>query len=57
MHSKSKLVNVKVRKDMAYILKVYCVIHDVKMAEYLTEILETELEEFSKKLQAWKDIT
>ena len=48
---KEQLVNIKVKRNVANLLKVYCVLKQKKMSEIASTVLEKELDEFERKLK------
>ena len=54
--SSINLVNIKVARATADLLKVYCVFHNHRMAEVATRIIERELQEFKKRLESMRRI-
>lgn len=50
------LANIKVPKDTADLLRVYCIFNKRKVSEFATQILEKELSTFRQQLEAMKKI-
>lgn len=47
----TRFVNIKVSRQTADLLKVYCALTNRRMAEETTRILEKELQAFKKRLE------
>ena len=48
--------SIKIRRDIAELARVYCVLSNKKMSEFTSNIIEAELESFKKKLESLKQI-
>ena len=45
------LTTIEIRKDIAHLAHTYCVFNDLKMKDFVSEILENHLKEFNEKLE------
>lgn len=52
-----KYASIKIRKEIAELTRIYCVLSNRTMSEFASNILETELETFKKKLDCMKQIS
>ncbi len=48
--SRQQLTNIKLPKQTADLLRVYCIFNNRKITEYVTELLEERLGEFRKEM-------
>ncbi len=48
------LTNIKVPKEIANLAKVYCIFNNKTLTEFITQILEKELEDFKRELDKMK---
>ncbi|MBS3148335.1 hypothetical protein J4219_05600 [Candidatus Woesearchaeota archaeon] len=51
----SKCVNIKVSRDVALLLKTYCVINNRQMSDFTTEVLKEKLSEFNERLKRLRE--
>ncbi len=49
-----ELTSIKVKKETAELLRIYCVFNNKKMTDFVSEILQSELTDFQKRLAEWK---
>jgi len=52
----SSTAKIHVSLDTAELVKIYCVLNRLKMMEFTTEVLEKELKEFRKQLEAMRKL-
>jgi hypothetical protein len=52
----ARLTNIKVPKEIADLAKVYCIFNNQTLMNFTTNLLERELEEFKKQLDAVKQL-
>ncbi len=48
--SRQQLTNIKLPKQTADLLRVYCIFNNRKITEYVTDLLEEHLAEFRKEM-------
>jgi len=48
--SRQQLTNIKLPKQTADLLRVYCIFNNRKITEYVTELLEENLAKFRKEM-------
>ena len=48
--SRQQLTNIKLPKQTADLLRVYCIFNNRKITEYVTELLEEHLAQFRKEM-------
>lgn len=49
-----KFTSIKIREDLAKVIRVYCIFNNRKVYDFTEEIFEKELFEFKKKLDSLK---
>lgn len=54
--SSIELTSIKVKKETAELLRIYCVFNNLKMADITTEVLDEKLDTFKKRLEEWKKL-
>jgi len=52
--TEKQLTNIKVPKETADLVRVYCIFNNRKVTEFTTGVLDRELAEFRRKLEAIK---
>ncbi len=52
----SRLTNIKVPKHTADLVRVFCIFNGLKVSDFATQVIESELEQFKRKLEQIKDI-
>lgn len=52
-HNKGK-TNIKVPKEIANLIRIYCIFNQITVTDFATKIFERELEDFKKKLELMK---
>lgn len=50
-----ELTTIKVSQELADLIKLYCVFNNTTMTDFVTEILENELDDFKKKILLMKN--
>ena len=50
------LTNIKVPKETANLVRVYCIFNNKKVTEFATKVLEKELAEFKNQIEAMKTL-
>ena len=55
-HAPKLLTNIKVPKEIANLAKVYCIFNKKTLTEFITRLLEKELEEFREELKGLRRI-
>ena len=55
-HAPKLLTNIKVPKEIANLAKVYCIFNNKTLTEFITRLLEKELEDFKKELEKMKNV-
>ncbi len=51
-----KPTSIKVPKQIADLIKIYCIFYGTTMAEFTTALIECELSDFKKKVDAIKQL-
>jgi ATP-dependent Clp protease adapter protein ClpS len=52
----SRLTTVKLRKETADLVRVYCIFNDISMQDFVTEVLRRKLQEFGQEIEKLKQI-
>jgi len=52
--TEKRLTNIKVPKETADLVRVYCIFNNRKVTEFATEVLETHLEHFKMSLKDFR---
>lgn len=51
-----QLTNIKVPRETADLVRVYCIFNNKKVTKFATDVLNKELESFRKRLEAMKQL-
>ena len=51
-----KLTSIKIKKEVAELVRIYCLFNNIKMADFSSEILEKRLKEFKENLERLRKI-
>ncbi len=52
----TKTSKLHVNPEIAELVKIYCVLHDIKMADFTTSVLENELKYFREELKNFRRV-
>ncbi len=47
----TRIRNIKIHKETAELLRIYCILHKRKVTEFTTRILDHQLEDFKKQIE------
>ena len=50
----ANLTNIKIPKEVANLLRIYCIFNNRKITEFVSELLTGELKEFKEKIDGMK---
>jgi hypothetical protein len=53
---KKRLTTLKVDKETADLVRIYCIFNDIAVQDFVREVLEDSLEEFRERIKAIKNI-